>query len=234
MASNRGATVPFQFLDPEKNHAHAFLAYCCSLNFSNAMNSVEQRFECVVQQILEQGKAVVEGLFPDQILSHLLLRITDLNESDALRPGAVGASGQSEVHMEIRSDSICWWPDVPTHPAECAYLEHIDALSAYLNRTCFTGIKTREFMYASYPPGASYARHVDDFRNKDARKFSVITYLNRDWTSDAGGELVTYGNNGPEFIAPTFGKTVIFSSPELEHEVRTTHRTRLSVTGWLR
>jgi hypothetical protein len=66
-----------------------------------------------------------------------------------------------------------------------AFLSTIDDLSAYMNRTCFTGISSREFMFAAYPPGARYARHLDDFQNKNARKFSVITYLNRGW--DGGG-----------------------------------------------
>lgn len=198
------------------------------------MIPVEQRFERVVQQILEQGRAVIDGLFPDQILSHLLHRLTDLREEEALRPAAIGAAGQAEVHTEIRSDNIRWWSDHPSDPSECAYLAHIDALSTYLNRTCFTGIRSREFMYASYPPGAFYARHVDDFQNKDARKFSVITYLNQHWQPSDGGELVTYGKQGPEIIPPTFGRTVIFPSPDLEHEVRITHRVRLSITGWLR
>lgn len=198
------------------------------------MNPVEQRFECVVQQILEQGRALIDGLFPDQILTDLRHRLTTLREEDALRPAAIGAAGQAEVHTEIRSDYIRWWPDAPDHPAERAYLDHISALSDYLNRTCFTGIRRFECLYAAYPPGAHYDRHVDDFQSKNARKFSVITYLNQQWKPGDGGELVTYGNQGPEIIAPTFGRTVIFSSPDLEHEVRVTHQVRLSVTGWLR
>ena len=200
------------------------------------MNPVEQRFECVVQQILEQGRALIDGLFPDQILTDLRHRLTTLREEDALRPAAIGAAGQAVVHTEIRSDYIRWWPGAPDHPAERAYIEHVNALSDYLNRTCFTGIRRFECLYAAYPPGARYERHVDDFQNKNARKFSVVTYLNPDWEPGNGGELVLYDSAGEptERIAPLFGRTVIFSSPDVEHEVLPALAERWSVTGWMR
>jgi SM-20-related protein len=75
-----------------------------------------------------------------------------------------------------------------------AFLSTIDDLSAYMNRTCFTGISSREFMFAAYPPGARYARHLDDFQNKNARKFSVITYLNRGWNGDGGRAALANGD----------------------------------------
>lgn len=200
------------------------------------MESALERYERVVQQILEHDRAVMEGLFPDQILSALFDQLALLNAEDALRPAAVGAAGQSAVHSEIRSDFIRWWPDEPTLPAEQAYLQHMEELSAYLNRTCYTGIQRFECMYAVYPPGAHYEKHVDDFQHKNARKFSVITYLNRGWLPGHGGELVIYHADGTvrETIEPVYGRTVIFSSPVVEHAVLPARAERWSVTGWLR
>lgn len=200
------------------------------------MNPASQRFERVVQQILEQDRAVIDGFFPDQILRSLRDRIAQLQSEDALRPAAVGAAGQKEVHTEIRSDFIRWWPDAPELPAERAFLEEVGALASYLNQTCFTGIQRWEFMYAVYPPGAHYERHVDDFKNKNARKFSVVTYLNDAWQHGQGGELVLYDVAGrpSETVNPLFGRTVIFSSPQVEHEVLPALADRWSVTGWLR
>lgn len=200
------------------------------------MNPASQRFERVVQQILEQDRAVIDGFFPDQILFSLRDRIAQLQSEDALRPAAVGAAGQKEVHTEIRSDFIRWWPDAPEHPAERAFLEDVEALASYLNETCFTGIQRWEFMYAVYPPGAHYERHVDDFKNKNARKFSIVTYLNEAWQPGQGGELVLYDVAGKpsETVDPLFGRTVIFSSPQVEHEVLPALADRRSVTGWLR
>ncbi len=198
------------------------------------MEALEARFEDLVQQLIAHERAVAHDLFPDQILSALFDRLAELRIQDDLRPAAIGAAGRAEVHTEIRSDFIRWWSDQPEHPAEKAYLEIVQGLASYLNRTCYAGIRRFECMYATYPTGASYARHVDDFQHKNARKFSLVTYLNRAWTHDAGGELVTYGASGPEYILPTFGKTVIFSSPDMEHEVLVARRERWSITGWMR
>ena len=179
------------------------------------MDPVEQRFERVVQQILAHDRAIVHGLFSDQILSDLLLLMQEMRSAEVLRPAAIGSSERAMVHTEIRSDFIHWWPDAPDHPAMQAFLGVIDNLSTYMNRTCFTGINSREFMFAAYPPGARYARHLDDFQNKNARKFSVITYLNRDWNGDRNGNGVgpgtgtgtgwvghrPTGTHGPERVA---------------------------------
>ncbi len=200
------------------------------------MNLAAQRFERVVEQILEQDRAIIEGLFPDQILAALLDRLAHLREENALRPAAIGAAGHAVVHTEIRSEYIKWWPDEPEHPAQRAFLDVVGDLSDYLNRTCYTGIRRSEFLFAVYPPGARYERHVDDFQHKNARKFSVITYLNREWVPGRGGELLLYDAKGEprETIEPIYGRTVIFPSPVVEHEVLPALSERWSVTGWLR
>lgn len=200
------------------------------------MNPASRRIERVVQQILERDRAVIDGFFPDQILCSLRDRIAQLQAEDALRPAAVGAAGQKEVHTEIRPDFIRWWPDAPELPAERDFLGEVEALASYLNQTCFTGIRRWEFMYAVYPPGAHYERHVDDFKSKNARKFSMVTYLNEAWQPGHGGELVLYDVAGrpSETVDPLFRRTVIFSSPQVEHEVLPAVADRWSVTGWLR
>ena len=94
------------------------------------MNPASRRFERVVQQILERDRAVIDGFFPDQILCSLRDRIAQLQAEDALRPAAVGAAGQKEVHTEIRSDFIRWWPDAPELPAERDFLGEVEALAS--------------------------------------------------------------------------------------------------------
>ena len=217
-------------------HQRADFDRMLQLKIRIPMDLAAQRFERVVEQILEQDRAIIEGLFPDQILAALIDLLAQFREADALRPAAIGAAGQAVVHTEIRSDFITWWPDEPEHPAQRAFLDVIGGLSDYLNRTCFTGIRRSEFLFAVYPPGAHYERHVDDFQHKNARKFSVITYLNRDWVPGRGGELVLYDATGEprETIEPIYGRTVIFPSPDVEHEVLPAVAERWSVTGWLR
>lgn len=195
----------------------------------------DERFERVVQQLLGQTHAVLDDFWPPSLLADLRADLASLSEAHGLRQAAIGADNLTGVHKDIRSDLIAWWPDTPEDATRRDYLAIIDGLSTYLNRTCYAGIRGREFHFAVYPPGARYARHIDDFANKNARLFSIITYLNVDWQPADGGELVIYGpDDSPTTIAPVFGRTVIFPSAEVEHEVLLSHASRLSITGWLR
>jgi SM-20-related protein len=195
----------------------------------------DERFERVVQQILGQTYAVLDDFWPPSLLADLRRDLAGLSAAHGLRQAAIGADNLTGVRQDIRSDLIAWWPDAPEDAARRDYLAIVDGLSAYLNRTCYAGIRGREFHFAVYPPGARYARHIDDFANKNARLFSIITYLNIDWQPADGGELVIYGpGDASTTIAPVFGRTVIFPSGEVEHEVLRSHAPRFSITGWLR
>jgi SM-20-related protein len=55
-----------------------------------------------------------------------------------------------------------------------------------------------------------------------------------DWKIEDGGELCIYQENNIQKISPTNGKTIFFKSNELVHEVLTTQKQRLSITGWLK
>lgn len=85
-----------------------------------------------------------------------------------------------------------------------------------------------------YDIGGFYKRHIDQFQDNSSRKYSMISYLNDDWQKSDGGELVVYQTYNNKNITPTQGKTVLFKSNELQHEVLVTQRQRMSITGWLK
>jgi SM-20-related protein len=102
-----------------------------------------------------------------------------------------------------------------------------------LNRESFLGLLELELHYAAYPPGAGYARHVDQPRGKATRKVSLVLYLNRDWSPDAGGELRIFGaEESSRDVQPLAGRLVCFLTAGQEHCVRAATRERLSLTGW--
>jgi SM-20-related protein len=66
---------------------------------------------------------------------------------------------------------------------------------------------------------------------------SLVIYLNHDWQSGQGGELVLYHpQTGVEVqrVLPEFGTLVLFLSEEFPHEVLPATRQRSSVAGWFR
>ena len=82
--------------------------------------------------------------------------------------------------------------------------------------------------------GSFFLKHLDQFKNNSSRKYSLISYLNNDWQTQDGGELLIHQSPNNQMISPTQGKTVLFKSNELFHEVLVTNKTRMSITGWLK
>lgn len=136
--------------------------------------------------------------------------------------------------QKLRGDKIYWLDKKNRSTEQLEFLDMIDQLVDYLNRTCYTGINAYEFHYAFYETGSFYARHKDQFKNDTDRKYSLVSYLNDDWLDTDGGQLVVYPDAAILKIQPAIRKAVFFQSNELEHEVIVATRPRLSITGWLK
>jgi SM-20-related protein len=193
-----------------------------------------QLYEEIISALSENNYALGEGLFGETVLAGLHAELHRQINLRNLKNAAIGNRANSIKNEAIRSDKIKWIDNHPENESERAFIQKINDLSAYLNRTCYTGIRDCEFHYACFEKGSFYKRHIDQFRNDESRKFSVVTYLNKNWSVEDGGELVLYIENQPIKIQPIWGRTVIFNSELIEHEVLKSERDRLSVTGWLK
>jgi SM-20-related protein len=134
----------------------------------------------------------------------------------------------------VRRDQVYWLAEKGENKDESEFLNLIQLFMDYLNSNCFTALNSFECHYALYQPGAFYKRHLDQFRQDDSRKFSLICYLNENWKLMDGGELSLFLAEGEKQIAPIGGRLVCFESGKIEHEVKETQRERLSITGWLK
>jgi SM-20-related protein len=146
----------------------------------------------------------------------------------------IGRERGLQRREEIRGDSICWITP-PLMPAEKGLLEQLEYLRLELNREALLGLFELELHYAWYPPGAGYARHVDQPQGRTQRQVSLVLYLNESWTPAAGGELRMFDTaGGHRDIEPIAGRLVHFLTPGREHAVLPTQSDRLSISGWFR
>lgn len=144
----------------------------------------------------------------------------------------IGAGRAPERRAEIRGDSICWLSE-PLFAPERELLESLEELRLQLNRSALLGLFESEWHYAWYPPGAGYARHVDQPHGRDQRRVSLVLYLNEQWKACDGGVLRIFTDAGRYTdIEPVGGRVVAFLSERREHAVMPVHCDRLSVTGW--
>ena len=195
---------------------------------------MEKNFEDLIASYIENKVGISEHFLTDELANNLKQNLYSLNEKNLLKEAGTGNSDAIAYDSAVRSDSIYWLDKKHNNAFENEFFKHIEDFIRYLNQSCYTGITGYEFHYSLYEKGDFYLKHLDQFQNNSSRKFSMISYLNSDWQTGDGGELLIHQENNNQKITPTQGKTVFFKSDELVHEVLLTHNTRMSITGWLK
>jgi Rps23 Pro-64 3,4-dihydroxylase Tpa1-like proline 4-hydroxylase len=195
---------------------------------------VENEFEVLISSFISEKVGIANHFLSNELSANLRQNLVSLIEKKQLTKAGVGNEKKLLFDDSIRSDSIYWLDRKHDNEFENDFLDQIDDFIIYLNRSCFAGITGYEFHYSLYEIGGFYKRHIDQFQDNSSRKYSMISYLNDDWQKCDGGELVVYQTYNNKNITPTQGKTVLFKSNELQHEVLVTQRQRMSITGWLK
>lgn len=191
-------------------------------------------FEQIAAALYADGYVVLHNALPAPV-SEALQQHFALYEAHEFALASIGRGQELEQNTSVRSDKIAWIE--PGSPNSSTWLAWTRALQTYLNRRLFMGLFSFESHFAYYRPGDFYATHVDAFRGQSNRVLSLVTYLNKDWQPEHGGELVLYHpETGAELtcVTPYLGTLVLFLSEEFPHQVKPAARTRYSVAGWFR
>jgi len=219
------------------------------------LNALKTRFD--FEQILDETSSVTEVSLLDAIADSLAINsyaIIDnfLSDKEALdclevlienkeegnfKKAGIGTLGMHQVDRSIRGDEIKWLDNNNLSAPSQVYMDQVDAMMKFFNRTLFLSLKDFECHFAHYPSGTFYKRHLDLLKLSDHRKLSFVFYLNPDWKTGDGGELLLYlQENGTEktiVVNPLLGRLVVFRSEILEHEVALANKSRYSITGWM-
>jgi SM-20-related protein len=185
-----------------------------------------------------RGFAVVSEFLPRTDVAALRAEAERHRAAGEFRPARVGRGASAERDARLRGDSIRWLGAEHASAPERALLARLGALRGALNRALFLGLVELEAHYALYPPGAGYTRHLDRFRDDDARAVSLVLYLNDGWRAEDGGALQLFAAEHDveprREIAPCGGTLVALRSEGIWHAVAPARRERWSVAGWLR
>lgn len=198
------------------------------------LNHYEQKFEELIEGIVNHDFGVCDSFLTEDFAHALRLQLLAEFEQNKFSPASIGQGNHQRQHLEIRNDCILWIEPDSSNKLEREFLDLVNNFIQYLNRSCFTGLQHFEFHYACYPKGSFYRKHVDSFVNDKSRQFSLIVYLNPDWTEDDGGQLKLYLKDKTVEILPLLGRAVCFPSHLIPHEVLSAQNNRLSITGWLK
>lgn len=192
-------------------------------------------FSDIASGLREQGYAIVRNSTTEQLALALLQQIQTFSKQE-FHPAGTGRQDQHQLNPFVRRDKIRWLS--PDTPAEQNWLACMAGLQQHLNRQLLLGLFSYECHFAHYQPGDFYRKHLDAFKGQANRILSSVLYLNPDWNSHCGGELVLFRNDYPEQEllrqSPTLGTLVCFLSEEFPHEVLAAERDRYSIAGWFR
>jgi SM-20-related protein len=194
------------------------------------MNSV---FDTVADGLAEHGFAVIDQFLSQEEVETILQMDEFQSEGTGFKKAGIGNSKSLQIQEAIRGDYIQWLDKNNSPVSVRTYLKRLDELVTFLNQALFLSLKDVEVHMTVYPAGSFYKRHLDQFRQDDHRKLSVICYLNKEWKEEHGGQLRMYLQDRSLDVLPTAGRLVIFRSDQIEHEVLPATRPRLSITGWI-
>ena len=190
-------------------------------------------YEKLIQGLLDKGFESVDNWLTSEELICLRKSLASHQKNNNFHFAGVGNKENLQTVKIIRNDHIFWLDPSKANLCEQKFFQKIDDYVDYLNRTCYTGIRSYEFQYAIYNKGSYYKKHIDQFKNDDKRQFSVVFYLSDAWQQGDGGELVLYVNDTKTVIQPIPGRMVFFRS-DIAHEVLKSNIKRLSLTGWMK
>ena len=193
---------------------------------------LQKIFDTLIDSFIKDKVGIAENFLSVALATDLKLNLLSLFANHQLH--FAGTGNKTPDQNTQRGDCIYWLDRTHNDIHENSFFDLMDAFVLYMNSTCYTGITGYEFHYTVYGKGSFYKKHLDQFRNDDSRKYSMIMYLNTDWQKENGGELCIHHADRLQNISPDSGKTVFFKSSELLHEVLETAVKRMSITGWLK
>lgn len=163
--------------------------------------------------------------------------LDDLREScdevrSAFTPAFIGRDAGRQRMDPVRGDITRWLDEA--RDGDRGFLQRMDELRLSLNAALYLGLLDYECHYSIYVPGTRYEKHLDSLRGRRNRLLSTVLYLDSQWQSSDGGELILYAHDESVVarILPQAGLLVLFLSEQFPHEVQVTHRKRHSIAGW--
>lgn len=194
----------------------------------------EQQADRIAAALAAEGYIILDDILPDDLLALLASQATS-SSANTYKAAGVGREQGMQHNAAVRNDEISWIDS--SNPAGKGYLDWMERLRSELNRRLFIGVFDYESHYAHYAPGAYYKTHLDAFKGNTNRIVTTVLYLNSNWQSENGGELVVYSPDSDcmlQKILPEYGRLVIFLSDKFPHEVLPANKDRYSIAGWFR
>lgn len=194
-------------------------------------------YDTIADQLTDKGWCVLNDYFDTVLVDQLNSDILHYQTANQLSHAGIGRGTDFKIDLTVRSDKTQWLSR--TTEAQCRFLDSMEAMRVALNRRLFLGLFEYESHFALYEKGSFYRKHKDSFEGNANRILSTVTYLNKNWQTKNGGQLIIYNSDTDTEreiirVQPHAGTFVIFMSEDVVHEVSITQHPRTSIAGWFR
>lgn len=219
-----------------------------------------------INELYSNNFVVIENFIDETLVQEMKEDVTTLRKNNKFKIARIGKDSKTNtLNTDIRVAETCFLgrsklQDMPNSGRDLMYniLETLrDDLSGnpLLDTKSSSGELLRaspaldsslsELLYAYYPKGGFYRRHVDAVSNSASvlRVYSLLLYLNSNWKEIDGGQLRIHLDSGGDYlpegeterfidINPKGGTLVLFKSDQVPHEVLDTEAERGAIVGW--
>ena len=222
-----------------------------------------------IQQLDKDGYMVLEDWLPQDLVKELRQDIQNLRSNGKFNIAKIGQDSTNTLNTDIRIAETCFLgkakqtlKDVksPNDSRSRLYsvlenmrmdlsgndmLDRNDENGELIKAAPALDASLSELLYAYYPRGGFYRRHTDAVIGSASvlRSYSLLIYLNNEWTEADGGCLRLHLDSGKDFlppgeepnyvnVQPKGGTLVLFRSEQVPHEVLDTEAERMAIVGW--
>lgn len=219
-----------------------------------------------IKELSSKGYVVLPDFLSPALVSSLNQDVKSLRNVNKFKVARIGQDFSNTLNTDIRIAETCFigeskLQDIASSDRNMLYslldqtrqslsgnvlLDEISPTTGELDKGAPALDKSlSELLYAYYPEGGFYRRHVDAVPNSASilRSYSLLLYLNKDWKESDGGHLRIHLDSGGDFlptdeepnyvdIEPRGGTLVLFKSDKIPHEVLDTNSERMAVVGW--
>ncbi|MBP6695451.1 MAG: 2OG-Fe(II) oxygenase, partial [Saprospiraceae bacterium] len=126
---------------------------------------MKEIYESLIESYQSDNIGISNEFLNKDLALGLKTNLLALFEKKVMTSAGTGNENIVLKDTSVRSDKIYWLDKNHDDPFENTFFVLMDDVIAYLNETCFTGIRSYEFHYALYEKGCFYKRHFDRFRN---------------------------------------------------------------------
>src|SRR5690348_10955098 len=118
------------------------------------LNTMESTFDKIADGLANDGYAVIDNFLSHEEVETIVQLPEFRNSLEYFQKAGIGKKKDLQINEAIRGDYIHWIDRTSTHDSVRIYLNRLEDLIAYMNKTLYLSLKDFEVHMTVYPAGS--------------------------------------------------------------------------------